>query len=323
MMENKTLALALSCPRDATRSWSDVWCCKTIICQPQPSKYQFSRPELSMQKFQYFISTVLTMWMMTLRSEMGRAIGIMLHGQVHNSPESLQLSILSLLSPHVITPQCPLNKWYLSQECTLDPCQLYRSYNCEENGSSAPAPSWWSMGSIFLLEPRPAFIWVMLLNHVKVLAAGSWGTESRDMGHPVSYDHHTLGPTCGRLIGWSHQHGVLIGRWQPLRKGMEQTQTQGITRNTTNIVNSRQWRGDPGDDTQLWWQCGTQTSCEVRQWPRGNCKQLQELQSHFQTQVFWCEKGDWLYTFNERWTNSAIDFARRHVTLQFIAMCAL
>ena len=71
----------------------------------------------------------------------------------------------------------------------------------------------------------------------------SWGTESRDMGHPVSYDHHTLGPTCGRLIGWSHQHGVLIGRWQPLRKGMEQTQTQGITRNTTNIVNSRQWRG--------------------------------------------------------------------------------
>ena len=144
----------------------------------------------------------------------------------------------------------------------------------------------------------------------------SWGTESRDMGHPVSYDHHTLGPTCGSLIGWSHQHRVLIGRWQPLRKGMEQTQTQGITRNTTNIVNSRQWRGDPGDYTQLWWQCGTQTSCEVSQWPRGNCKQLQELQSHFQTQVFWCEKGDWLYTFNERWTNSAIDFATsRHVTV--------
>ena len=97
----------------------------------------------------------------------------------------------------------------------------------------------------------PAFIWVMLLNHVKVWPGllGSWGTESWDMGHPVSYDHHTLGP----LIGCCHHTWPLIGCWQLLRKGMGQTQTQGITRNTTNIVNRAV---APGDDTKPWWQCG-------------------------------------------------------------------
>ena len=182
------------------------------------------------------------------------------HHASYNSLESFQLSILSLLSPHVITPQCPLNKWYLSQECTLDPCQLDPSHNCEENGSCfcryvcCDPLSSWSIHRVHLLTLEPAFIWVMLLNHVKVLAGrlSSWGTESWDMGHPVSYDHHTLGPNM-RPSHWLMPHD--LGSDWPLARVSGKAGSRHKHKESQEIQQTL-WTVAPGNDTGLWWQCG-------------------------------------------------------------------
>ena len=257
MMKNKTLAHS---PRHNLPGLSArchallLWC--LMLQNNNLQKPAFPISIFWRLNFKFIIQVNISVWCWEMEMGIGILVGAF---QVHNSLKSLHLSILSLLSPHVITPQCPLIKWYLSQECsTLDPCQLlYPSYNWEENGSCL-CTRLMIHGVHLLTWAGPAFIWVMLLNHVKVWPGllGSWGTESWDMGHPVSYDHHTLGP----LIGCWHHNQPLIGCWQLLRKGMGQTQTQGITRNTTNIVNRAV---APGDDTKPWWQCGAQTQTSL------------------------------------------------------------
>ena len=96
----------------------------------------------------------------------------------------------------------------------------------------------------------PAFIWVMLLNHVKVLTGrAAWLMRNWELGHGTScqlWSSHTR-PQHAALSLADHIKTTLwlvVGRFSG--KAWSR-QTQGITRNTTNIVNSRQWgRGTRG-----------------------------------------------------------------------------
>ena len=156
----------------------------------------------------------------------------------------------------------------------------------------------------------PAFIWVMLLNHVKVLT----GRAARlmrnwELGHGTScqlWSSHTR-PQHAALSLADHispRLWLVIGRFSG--KAWSR-QTQGITRNTTNIVNSRWHRGmtRSSDDN-----AGPDTDIIVGTRPEVAREELQKVTTTAITfpdgLLVWDVR---LYTFNVSRTNSAIDFA--------------
>ena len=83
----------------------------------------------------------------------------------------------------------------------------------------------------------------------------SWGTESWDMGHPVSYDHHTLGPNM-RPSHWLMMPD-LASDWSLARLAPERHGADTNTRNHKKYnKHCEQSTVAPGNDTGLWWQCG-------------------------------------------------------------------